>query len=67
LLESDDGKTEVQAELAQALDVGVRAVPTFVVAERYAVQGAQPVETFARVLQQISQQIAAGSLQRTLH
>lgn len=67
LLDGDDGTREVRSEMTQALEVGVQAVPTFVLAERYAVQGAQPVETFARVLQQIAKQVAGGALQRTLH
>lgn len=46
MLESGEGLAEVRAQLAQAQALGIRAVPTFVLDGRLAVQGAQSPETF---------------------
>ena len=54
LLAGDEGLPEVQAQLAQAQALGIQSVPTFVVNDRYAIQGAQPPESFAQVLRQIA-------------
>ncbi len=54
LLESDEGVTEVQAELEQAHAMGISSVPTFVIDGRYAVQGAQPPEAFVQILAKIT-------------
>lgn len=48
-LASGEGQRETQQEIAHAQQLGVRAVPTFVFDGKYAVQGAQPVETFLSV------------------
>jgi predicted DsbA family dithiol-disulfide isomerase len=44
----------VRADIQQAASHGIRGVPFFVFAGRYGVSGAQPAETFARVLSDIS-------------
>lgn len=54
LLAGDEGLPEVQAQLAQAHALGIQSVPTFVVNDRYAIQGAQPPESFAQALRQIA-------------
>jgi predicted DsbA family dithiol-disulfide isomerase len=54
LLAGDEGLPEVQAQLAQAQALGIQSVPTFVVNDRYAIQGAQPPEAFAQALRQIA-------------
>jgi predicted DsbA family dithiol-disulfide isomerase len=51
-LASDEGLAETKAEIAAARDLGITAVPTFVIDEQYAVQGAQPPEIFLQVLGQ---------------
>ena len=51
-LASDEGLAETKAEIAAAHDLGITAVPTFVIDEQYAVQGAQPPEVFLQVLEQ---------------
>jgi predicted DsbA family dithiol-disulfide isomerase len=43
----------VDERVTEAHDMGIHAVPTFVIAERYAVQGAQTLEVFERVMAQI--------------
>lgn len=54
LLAGDEGLPEIQAQLAQAQALGIQSVPTFVVNDRYAIQGAQPPESFAQALRQIA-------------
>ncbi|KPN20577.1 polyketide synthase [Xanthomonas sp. Mitacek01] len=51
-LASDAGEAEVQDRVAQARAMGIRAVPTFVIDGRLAVQGAQPPEAIADALRQ---------------
>ncbi len=57
-LASDRGTAEVQAELAEAAEHGITAVPTYVFNGRWAVPGAQDPETFARVLAKMADQAA---------
>ena len=52
-LVSDAGKQEVEAEIAQAHNLGIRAVPTFVFDGQLAVQGAQPPALFAEIFQKL--------------
>lgn len=54
MLESDEGAVEVQAQLAQADALGIRAVPSFVIDGRALIQGAQPPESFAQALLQLA-------------
>ena len=54
LLASDEGMDEVRAGLGQAQALGIQSVPTFVINGKYAVQGGQPPEVFAQVLQKIA-------------
>ncbi|MCA0394069.1 MAG: DsbA family oxidoreductase [Proteobacteria bacterium] len=51
-LEGEEGLAEVRAQLGQAAAMGIRAVPTFVIDGRFAVQGAQAPEVFAQALRQ---------------
>jgi len=54
MLDSDEGMDEIRAGLGQAQALGIQSVPTFVIDGRYAVQGGQPPEVFAQVLQKIA-------------
>jgi predicted DsbA family dithiol-disulfide isomerase len=54
LLAGEEGLEEIQAQLAQAQAMGIQSVPTFVVNDRYAIQGAQPPEAFAQALREIA-------------
>lgn len=51
-LKGDDGRPEVEAEIAEAYQIGVTGVPTFILARRYGVVGAQSVETLAGAIRQ---------------
>ena len=53
-LASDEGRAELTAELEQARAIGIRSVPTFVIDETWAIEGAQETSTFLRALEQAS-------------
>lgn len=61
LLDSDEGLAEVRAGLGQAQALGIQSVPTFVINGRYAVQGAQPPEVFAQVLEKVAAELAPAA------
>jgi predicted DsbA family dithiol-disulfide isomerase len=53
LLASDADKEEVREEDAQARQMGVGGVPTFLIGGRYAVQGAQETETWTNIIAEL--------------
>ncbi|RKR89243.1 putative DsbA family dithiol-disulfide isomerase [Micromonospora pisi] len=53
-LDSDAGTSEVRAELAEAHALGVTSVPTYVLAGKYAVVGAQETETLLQALAEVT-------------
>jgi predicted DsbA family dithiol-disulfide isomerase len=57
-LASGEGRDEVLAQIAQAGELGVSSVPTFVFEGQWAVSGAQESGTFLRVLEQVAAQTA---------
>ncbi|MDH6136319.1 putative DsbA family dithiol-disulfide isomerase [Kitasatospora sp. MAA4] len=60
-LAGDEGADEVSALLAEARDLGISAVPTFVFEGQWAVQGGQETDTFVKVLEQVSADMAAAA------
>ncbi|MER5700521.1 DsbA family oxidoreductase [Micromonospora sp. NPDC002296] len=54
-LDSGEGASEVAAELAAARELGVTSVPTFVLAGKYAVTGAQEPQTLLAALAEVEQ------------
>jgi predicted DsbA family dithiol-disulfide isomerase len=58
-LAGEEGTDEVRAQLAEARQLGISAVPTFVFEGQWAVQGGQEADTFLKVLQQVSTELAA--------
>jgi predicted DsbA family dithiol-disulfide isomerase len=50
LLQSDADRDDIQARDADARAKGVSAVPTFLIAQQYAVSGAQPAEVWDQIL-----------------
>jgi len=58
-LASDEGRAEVQAEIAEARGLGITAVPTFVLDGRYGVQGAQPASTFLQALEAVAREASS--------
>ena len=61
LLGSDADIEETRARDAHARSRGVADVPTFVVADRHVVQGAQPKDLWLRVMDELSEQAEASS------
>jgi predicted DsbA family dithiol-disulfide isomerase len=57
-LDSDEDVALVSEAAQQAADAGVSGVPTFVLADRYALSGAQPAEQLARALRQVAAEAA---------
>jgi len=54
MLATDTDREEVQHEIALAQQLGVEGVPTYVIANRYMLVGAQPAENLADALAQIA-------------
>ncbi len=52
-LASDEGLAELEAEFEQARSAGVRAVPTFIFDEQWALEGAQPTEVFQEAIDRV--------------
>lgn len=59
-LASDGDSDEIRARDAHARERGVSGVPTFVIAGRHVLQGAQPAEVWLRVIDDLTAQIAAA-------
>ena len=55
LLASDADRAEIAAREAHSRQMGVTAVPTYIVAQRHAVPGAQPVELWLRVIAELTE------------
>jgi predicted DsbA family dithiol-disulfide isomerase len=60
LLASDADLDGIRARDAHARERGVNAVPTFVIANRYVVSGAQPPALWAQVMTELAGQTAAA-------
>ncbi|MFJ8435041.1 DsbA family oxidoreductase [Kitasatospora sp. NPDC094019] len=56
-LAGEEGTAEVRAQLAEAREIGISAVPTFVFEGKWAVQGGQEAETFRQVLEQVATEL----------
>ncbi|MFD1032070.1 DsbA family oxidoreductase [Metaplanococcus flavidus] len=54
VLDSEDFKTDVEQDIAEAGQLGVQGVPFFVINRKYAISGAQPLEAFVDSLKQIA-------------
>lgn len=53
LMNSDSDRKEIVEQDATARGMGVTSVPTFVVAQKHAVPGAQPPELWAKVIEEL--------------
>jgi predicted DsbA family dithiol-disulfide isomerase len=59
LLESDEYADEVRDDIETAWGFGISGVPTFVINRRFAITGAQPVETIRATLEKVAEQLAS--------
>ncbi|MFQ1702747.1 DsbA family protein [Loktanella agnita] len=57
LLASDADTADIQARDAHSRKMGVTSVPTFIVANQHAVPGAQPPETWVKIIGEIMEQL----------
>jgi len=55
LLKSDADTDDIRARDTDARRKGIQGVPAFVVANEYVVQGAQPMETWNNIIQEITE------------
>ena len=53
LLTGEADRAEVRARIAHSQSRGVRSVPTFIIAERHAVQGAQPTDLWLGLMDEL--------------
>ena len=58
-LDTDAGVAEVAAEIEQAGEYGISAVPTFVINDTWAIPGAQEPETFVNALRNIHSRVSS--------
>lgn len=56
LLSSDADKDLIEQEIAQAREIGVQGVPTYIFANKYVLTGAQDAQVIINALDQISQE-----------
>jgi predicted DsbA family dithiol-disulfide isomerase len=61
LLASDARADAVRADERRAQELGIHGVPFFVLGERFAVSGAQPVKLFSSALRQAQDELARGA------
>jgi len=57
LLQGDADKEDISARDAHSRKMGISGVPTFIVANKHAVSGAQPAELWSQVIADISAQL----------
>ena len=53
VLESDQFTNEVNNDISEAQQIGVRGVPFFVFDRKYAISGAQPISVFIETIEQV--------------
>ena len=59
-LDSDEGRVEVEQQLAFAAEAGITAVPTYVIDRRWSIPGAQDPDVFVQVLRRLAATERAG-------
>lgn len=59
-LASDEDRDAVIGEIAHFQRMGVRGVPTFILEQKYAISGAQEVETLVEALRDVAEEKAFG-------
>ena len=59
LLASDSDREDIRARDSHSRQMGVNSVPTFIVAGKHAVPGAQPPDLWVKVINELKEQISA--------
>ena len=57
LLKTENDRADIQQRDSHSREMGVNSVPTFIVANKHAVPGAQPPELWAKVIGEIMEQM----------
>ena len=60
-LQSNEGLEETRAEIREAQEMGITAVPTFVFDGRYAIQGGQPAPVMLQALETVARERALAA------
>ncbi len=60
LLESDLGCEEVRQQLTRAADIGVTGVPCYLLAEKFAIPGAQSSDTLSQLIDRVKNRLATA-------
>lgn len=60
LLDTEQDVAETKAEIEHATNIGVTGVPTFILAQSYALVGAQSPEVIADAILRVSKEVAEG-------
>jgi len=55
-LASDEDRAAVQADIRSSQRIGVTGVPTFIIANRYGLVGAQPADELTRAFEQVAEE-----------
>ncbi len=58
LLDGDGDADDIRARDAHARERGVTGVPCFVIANQHVLQGAQPAETWGKIIEELTERIA---------
>lgn len=62
-LADDCDVAAVTADIRHATEIGVKGVPTFILARKYAVSGAEEPEALAKAIRQIAGEVAKGPVE----
>ena len=65
VLRSDTFENEVREDIENARKLGIQGVPFFVLNQKYAISGAQPIEVFEEALQKLKEELNLNSLSET--
>jgi predicted DsbA family dithiol-disulfide isomerase len=60
-LASDERSNDIRVQVQGAYNAGLSGVPCFILAGRFAIPGAQPVETMARFIARAKERLAKGA------
>ena len=60
-LATDEDVALISAQAKDASDKGISGVPTFVLAEKYAISGAQPADQLAKAIRQVAAEVNAAA------
>ncbi|MCC5908561.1 MAG: DsbA family oxidoreductase [Balneolaceae bacterium] len=61
-LQSDTIEKEVREDIENARKLGIQGVPFFILNQKYALSGAQPVEVFVQALEKVKEEMGIQSL-----